>query len=147
MELIGITRRGRPATVIGELPEIADHVLESTAAMYRGRIYQAPWIGYLALVDRNCVGTCAFKSPPRDNRVEIAYFTFPGHEGRRIATRMASYLIGIARSHMPAVVITAQTLPVENASNAILKKLGFSFAGETDHPVDGWVWEWMLSPA
>jgi [ribosomal protein S5]-alanine N-acetyltransferase len=147
MELIGITRRGRPAAVIAGLPEIANHVLESTATMYRGGGYMPPWIGYLAIIDHNCVGTCAFKSPPRDNRVEIAYFTFPGYEGRGIATRMAAYLIGIARSHMPAVVITAQTLPVENASNAILKKLGFRLAGETDHPVDGRVWEWTLSPA
>lgn len=147
MELIGITRRGRPSKSAGELPDIATHVLEVTAAMYRSSRYEVPWIGYLAVVDGCCVGTCAFKSPPRGNRVEIAYFTFPGHEARGMATLMARRLIGIARLHLPAVIVTAQTLPVENASNKILRKLGFGLAGEVDHPVDGPVWEWVLPPA
>ncbi|MBZ0165354.1 MAG: hypothetical protein K8I00_01010 [Candidatus Omnitrophica bacterium] len=29
-------------------------------------------------------------------------------------------------------------------SIAILKKLGFQYAGERDHPEDGRVWEWHL---
>jgi [ribosomal protein S5]-alanine N-acetyltransferase len=147
MELVGITRQGRPSKPIGELSDIAAHVIEATTAMYRSGRYDAPWIGYLAVVDGQCVGACAFKSPPRDNRVEIAYFTFPGHEGRGMATLMARRLIGIARQHVPRIVITAQTLPEVNASNAILKNLGFRLAGEIDHPTDGQVWEWALAPA
>jgi RimJ/RimL family protein N-acetyltransferase len=75
--------------------------------------------------------------------VEIAYFTFPGNEGRGIATRMASELVAIARQNGVRAV-KAQTLPRENASTRILEKLGFSKAGSVRHPEDGEVWEWRL---
>ncbi|WP_157862452.1 GNAT family N-acetyltransferase [Nitrosococcus halophilus] len=89
-------------------------------------------------------GTCAFKTPPQNNEIEIAYFTFPNNEGRGIATRMSSQLIQIARAQIPSLTITAQTLPENNASSSILKKLGFVSVGELDHPEDGRVWEWKL---
>ena len=38
--------------------------------------------------------------------------------------------------------ITAQTLPEENASTSVLKKLGFKFLGEIEHQEDGLVWDW-----
>jgi [ribosomal protein S5]-alanine N-acetyltransferase len=85
--------------------------------------YEPPWVGYLALENGSVVGSCAFKSPPENNRVEIAYFTFPGHESRGVATRMASALVRIAIDRMPAVTVAAQTLPEEGASTSILKKL------------------------
>jgi hypothetical protein len=43
------------------------------------------------------------------------------------------------------VTVAAQTLPEENASTSILKKLKFSFVGSVEHPEDGLVWEWQLS--
>lgn len=144
MELIGITRRGRPAVALDGLCDITRQVLEATADMYHGAHYKSPWIGYLAVDDGKCVGTCAFKTPPRENQVEIAFFTYPEHEGRGIATRMAEHLVHIARTHVPTIVISAQTLPVENASGAVLRKLGFTVAGEIEHPFDGRVWEWKL---
>lgn len=144
MELVEITEQAVPARLIANLPDIARQVMKSTAEMYRSTGFQPPWIGYLALEDGGCVGTCAFKSAPRNNEVELAYFTFSGEEGRGVATRMAAQLIQIARSAMPGLVISAQTLPEENASNAILKKLGFAFSGEQYHPEDGKVWEWKL---
>ncbi len=89
----------------------------------------------------------SFKSPPKNNRVEIAYFTLPAHESRGIATRMASELIHIAVDKMPDVTVAAQTLPEENASNSILKKLQFRLVGSLEHPEDGLVWEWQLRDA
>jgi hypothetical protein len=41
-------------------------------------------------------------------------------------------------------MVFAQTLPEENASTAILKKLGFTLVGSVQHPDDGTVWEWEL---
>lgn len=38
----------------------------------------------------------------------------------------------------------SQTLPEENASTSILKKLGFRLVGTVEHPEDGPVWEWEL---
>jgi ribosomal-protein-alanine N-acetyltransferase len=125
-------------------PQIAAEVVKATTQLYQAVGYEPPWIGYLAIENGTCVGTCGFKSPPENNRVEIAYFTFPGHESRGVATRMAGELIRLALDKMPAVKVAAQTLPEKNASTSVLKKLRFHMVGTVDHPEDGQVWEWQL---
>ncbi len=116
-------------------------ICRSTLAMYPAGGPVHPWIGYLAEVDGEIVGTCAFKAPPDENGAEIAYFTFPAYEGRGVATSMASELVAIA-GRAGAEEVRAQTLPNVNASTRILEKLGFSRAGTVMHPEDGEVWEW-----
>jgi RimJ/RimL family protein N-acetyltransferase len=145
LELIAITESGEPAKPVPSMPQLAAKIVAATTQLYRAVGYEPPWIGYLAIENDNCVGTCAFKSPPQNNRVEIAYFTLPGHESRGVATRMASELIRLARDKMPAVTVAAQTLPEENASTSVLKKLRFRLVGNVEHPEDGPVWEWQLS--
>lgn len=145
MELVAITENGELAKPVPLTPPLAAEVVEATTLLYRTVGYEPPWIGYLAFEDGSCVGACGFKSPPQNNRAEIAYFTFPGHESRGVATRMASELIRLALDKMPAVTVAAQTLPEENASTSILKKLQFRFVGTLEHPEDGLVWEWQLS--
>lgn len=113
----------------------------STIAMYPNGAPELPWAGYLAEEHGILVGTCAFKSAPIDGEVEIAYFTFPEHEGQGVATRMAQLLVNLA-SENGVVRTKAQTLPEPNASTRILEKLGFVFAGSVNHPEDGEVWEW-----
>lgn len=76
--------------------------------------------------------------------MEIAYFTFPEFERQAVATRMVQALLRIAFDAVPGLTIAAQTLPGENASTAVLKKLGFNFVAELEHPEDGKVWEWQL---
>lgn len=124
---------------------MARYVCEQTAAAYRKTGFVRPWIGYLAEDDDQVVGTCAFKTPPQEGRVEIAYFTFPDHEGKGIATQMARLLIEKARSTDPSIGITAQTLPQENASTTILRKLNFSRSGMAHDEDAGEVWEWRLN--
>ncbi len=121
---------------------IAAAVTDATAGMYKVTGYQPPWTGYLALSGEQIVGTCAFKAAPSDGAVEIAYFTFPGHEGQGIATAMARQLIDIAYAADRSLKIIAHTLPERNASNAVLGKLGFLLLGDYDDPVAGTVWEW-----
>ena len=145
LELIAITETGELEKAAPSIPQIVEKVVKATTQMYRAVGYEPPWIGYLASENGACVGTCGFKSPPQDNRVEIAYFTFPGHESKGVATRMAAELIRLALDKTPAVTVAAQTLPDENASTSILKKLGFRMVGTVDHPEDGLVWEWHLS--
>jgi RimJ/RimL family protein N-acetyltransferase len=145
MKLVEILEDGVPAEPVSVLPEVAKEVMNSTARQYASVGFSRPWVGYLAFADDRCVGTCAFKTAPRQHEVEIAYFTFPENEGRGIATQMARQLLNIAQRHAPTLTVTAQTLPVENASNTILKKLGFVFAGAVEHPEDGTVWEWKRS--
>ena len=144
MELIAITESGELAKPVPSTPQVAAEVLEATTQLYRAVGYELPWIGYLAIENGTCVGACGFKSPPLNNRVEIAYFTFPGHESRGVATQMASELIRLALDKMPAVTMTAQTLPEDNASTSVLKRLGFRLVGSVEHPEDGLVWEWQL---
>ena len=116
----------------------------SVIAIYPQGTPQLPWAGYLAEEDGGIVGTCAFKSPPISGAVEIAYFTFPEHEGRGVATRMARRLVELAVEHGVAT-IRAQTLPERNASTRIIEKLGFELQGTVNHPEDGEVWEWRIT--
>lgn len=142
MELIEIRKDGTPARPVDGLPDVATDVLRGTAEMYKTTGYHPPWVGYLAVHRGHCVGTCAFKTPPVEERVEIAYFTFPGHESRGMATAMASRLVEIALSESPSLRVCAQTLPEQNASTRVLEKLGFRRVAEIHHPQDGRVWEW-----
>jgi ribosomal-protein-alanine N-acetyltransferase len=124
------------------LPEVAMSVIPQTVQLYERRGYVEPWVCYFASEGGECVGTCGFTSPPVGNTVEIAYFTFRDFEKRGIATRMAQRIISIAQQCDPSVKIIAHTLKEENASTHILKKLGFIFSGEIDHPEDGSIWKW-----
>jgi RimJ/RimL family protein N-acetyltransferase len=144
ISLAPIDPDGTPRGYEGPIPGIAIGPLEATARLYESAGFEEPWIGYLALCGSTPVGTCGFKSPPRDNRVEIAYFTFPEFEGRGFATAMARRLAGIARRHRSSVLVAAQTLPGRNASHVILERLGFRHVATLDHPEDGEVWEWRL---
>jgi RimJ/RimL family protein N-acetyltransferase len=144
VRLIQIDVDGTPHEDAGSLSKQAADVCAQTVALYRSRGFNPPWVGYLAMQGLELVGTCAFTGAPRDGRVEIAYFTFSEFEGRGIATSMAKKLIEIAQGSDNHILVFAQTLPVVNASNSILKKLGFKFAGEVSHPEEGMVWEWHL---
>lgn len=145
MKLAEIARDGGCAGFGGPLPEIARSAVESTVEMYARVGWVAPWIGYLAIEEGACVGTCAFTGPPGEGRVEIAYFTFPGQEGRGVATRMAGRLLDLAREAAPGVVVTAHTLREEGASTRILRRLGFVLEGPAEHPRDGPIWIWRLA--
>lgn len=147
IRLIEIGSAGLRTKSVPSLSEVAKEVCEKTASLYRSVGFHPPWVGYLALSEGSIVGTCAFTGPPRDGKVEIAYFTFPEFEGRGLATAMAKVLIDLARQTDATVEITAQTLPQPNASHRILRKLGFEFARALDHPEDGKVWEWRLPPS
>lgn len=144
MRLVPIGRSGEPEDASIAMSDIAKDVCAGTAILYRTVGFVPPWIGYLAVEGGEFAGTCAFKAPPTDGRVEIAYFTFPPHENRGIATRMARELVAIAQASAPGVRIVAQTLPERGASTSILRQLGFRPMGPVEHPEDGTVWEWHL---
>jgi ribosomal-protein-alanine N-acetyltransferase len=145
IELIPIDESGNPARPLRPLADLVRTNCEGTASFYQTVGFVPPWIGYLSVLDGQVVGGGGFKGPPRDNSVEIAYYTLPEFEGRAIATSTARELIRMARANVPGVLVIAQTLPEPNASNALLKKLGFALAGIVVHPEDGKVWEWHLN--
>lgn len=108
------------------------------------------WGGYFVVdeVTREVVGSCAFKSPPtEEGTVEIAYFTYPGFEGRGYATGMARKLIELASCSAAVRQVIAHTLPETNASTRVLEKVGMQFMGEVIEPADGRVWRWQTASA
>jgi RimJ/RimL family protein N-acetyltransferase len=101
-----------------------------------------PWGSYLGYAGDIAVAMGAFKSAPDwAGTVEIAYMTFPAHEGKGYARAMVPTLYALATGHGASLVI-AHTLPEENASNRALRSSGFEFAGEVSDPDDGPVWRW-----
>jgi [ribosomal protein S5]-alanine N-acetyltransferase len=144
MRLVTIGQDGR-ATEEVPASTTVDEVGASYAALYASAGYVPPWTGYFAIDDAgNCIGSCGFKGPPVHERVEIAYFTFPEHEGSGVATRMAAALVRIAHEADPHLMIAARTQPQEGPSTAVLRRLGFHNIGKVQDTEDGTVWEWQL---
>lgn len=104
--------------------------------------YNPPWICYYVQLDGNLVAAAAFKGQPRDNKVEIAYGTFPQYQKQGIATKIARMLVDLSLQTDPAVRITAQTLKEENYSVRILRKNNFRLIGTAMDEDEGEVWEW-----
>lgn len=124
-------------------------IASATAAMLVANPVSMPWGGYLALegATRRVVGSCGFKGgPDASGGVELAYFTFPGEEGRGIASAMVDALVQAATpAAAGAVRFIAHTLPERNASGRVLEKAGFACTGPVVDPEDGSVWRWERS--
>ncbi|MGC3971426.1 MAG: GNAT family N-acetyltransferase [Pirellulales bacterium] len=125
-----------------QLDVAAQQVVQMTLELYERKGFVSPWLGYLAEEDGKIVGSCGFVGPPVNGEAEIAYFTFPGNEGRGVASRMAAALLREARTAAADVKFIAHTLPAEGPSTSILKRLGFECLGVIEHPEDGTIWKW-----
>ncbi len=116
------------------------------------RTLKAPdtWTIGFGIIDkesRTIIGGAGFKgAPDATGTVEIAYGIVASFEGRGYATESARALIDYAQKNEQMHQIIAHTLPLPNASTRVLKKCGFTFAGEVIDPEDGRVWRWELAP-
>ena len=157
MQLIPLTRELAGSLVRGDVSGLSAQNLAEVEAYLRGvaqayaELYDRvapspPWIGYLAEDESsaNIVGSCGYKGDCSNGIVEIAYFSFPGYEGRGFATEMARRLADLAWRHSEVHIVRAHTLPEENASVRLLRRLGFAWLGTFDDPEDGLVWRWDL---
>lgn len=142
--LIACDRDGQPLQNLGDLPQTIRDNCEGTAALYRKTGFMPPWIGYIAVYDGAVVGGGAFVGPPQQNRVEIAYFTLPEHEGKGMASLSAGALVRLAREADPSIELFAKTLPNPNASSRILSRLGFNRIGLVEDDGIGEAWGWIL---
>lgn len=139
----------REALALGDWAKVAEvvrRVVGGTLAEVPAGAEEPHWSGYVVVDEdtREVVGSCAFKAPPTgEGTVEIAYFTYPGHEGGGYATAMAGKLIELARGSTAVRTVIAHTLPETNASTRVLQKVGMDFVGEVDDPEDGQVWRWQ----
>ncbi len=140
LKLVKITEDGSVEGVKGG--NLVEEVCASTAEMYKLTGYQEPWLGYLAVLDGSCVGSCSFKAPPEYGRVEISCFTFPEFENRGVGTEMTHQLVEMALNTDRELTVAAQTLPEVSASTKVLEKEGFELIGLVGHEDEGEVWEW-----
>jgi RimJ/RimL family protein N-acetyltransferase len=129
------------------LHELAQSVAQQSLQFMKTFPYETPpeWFGYLVVEGetRLLVGVCSLKGPPVEGAVEIAYFTFPGFEGRGIGTEMARFLVERAVGLQDVTAVIAHTAAERNASTRILEKIGMQRAGETEE--DGLpVWRWSF---
>ena len=138
------------ALIQDDWPRVADLVhrlIGRTLVATPVSIDELQWGGYFVVDEhtREVVGSCAFKTPPtEDGTVEIAYFTYPGFEGRGYATGMARKLIDLASGSPQVRQVIAHTLPATNASTRILERVGMTLIGEVHDPADGRVWRWQI---
>jgi RimJ/RimL family protein N-acetyltransferase len=120
-------------------------VVEQTLELQEQAGAAPPWTGYLGVCSRTnrVIGCGGFKGNPTPaGEVEIAYFTFPDHEGQGFGTAIARELFRIAASRPGPRRVLAHTLPRPNASTRILERVGFRRLGEVEDPEDGVVWRW-----
>jgi RimJ/RimL family protein N-acetyltransferase len=145
MELLQINPESKPEE--HGLPESssAEQNFKMQIEFYSKIGFHPPWVGYLAKADGLPVGMGAFKGRPVNNKVEIAYFTFPEYEGKGIGTEICKGLVQTALAKDDKVEITARTLPEKNPSTRILSRNGFVFSSAVQDPEDGEVWEWTFA--
>lgn len=123
-------------------PEFPEAV-EFTVDKLRSNPGEADWWMHLFFDDGLLVGSGGFVGPPDDGVVEIGYEIAPDHRGRGCATAAARAMVDKALA-AGAHTIVAHTMPDENPSTGVLRKLGFRHTGEVTDPDEGTVWSWRL---
>ena len=104
-----------------------------------------PWGGYLFLANDRLVGNGGFVGRPDGSGVvEIGFEVAPSHRNQGHGTRAISSLIALAFAN-GATRVTAHSLPVANASNAIMTKAGMRFCEACPHPELGSTWRYEIA--
>jgi RimJ/RimL family protein N-acetyltransferase len=142
MQLIPIERDGT-VNGAGELSPAVTEIVAMNVAFYDRIGCSPPWVSYLAIEEGIVVAAGGFKGPPKEGKVELAYMTFPPHENRGVATRLAQALTALALRTDERTIVTARTLIERNPSQRVLEKAGFRNAGVVVDPEDGEVLEWV----
>jgi RimJ/RimL family protein N-acetyltransferase len=91
------------------------------------------------------VGSCAFKGPPEEGIVEIAYGVEQEYQNRGYATEAAQALVEFCKSRIGVNVVRAHTLSANLASTRVIEKAGFAFIGKAVDPEDGPVNRWEIA--
>ncbi len=91
------------------------------------------------------VGNGGFGAPPDEaGEVEIGYEIATPFRNKGWATAAAISLIQLAFSRRGVIAVVAHTLAQENASTAVLNKVGMSMVAELPNAEFEKVWKWSL---
>jgi [ribosomal protein S5]-alanine N-acetyltransferase len=90
------------------------------------------------------VGWGGFKGPPSDGVVEVGYEIAEARQGRGLATAATNAMVAEAFADDRVTTVIAHTLPERNASNRVLEKVGFTYAGAADEDGEA-VWRYALT--
>jgi RimJ/RimL family protein N-acetyltransferase len=147
MQLIPRTRDEVRATLEVLPPEVRAQMSPHWLALLEKSAPQDPWVHGFHVVDDAgvTVGLGAFKGPPVEGTVEIAYAIEPGQQGKGHATAAARALAAFAFASDQVRIVCAHTLPDGVASQRVLLKSGFEKTGEVVDPEDGLVWRFELN--
>ena len=105
------------------------------------------WWTYFPIhtVDQKLIGSCGYKGRPTpDGMVEIGYEVCPEYRQKGFGTEIANGLLTHAFNDELVKLVIAHTLPMENPSTKILRKLSFKKVCEIVDPEDGVIWRWEL---
>ena len=149
MKLVPRTRVEVEATLDVLPPEVRVEISPQWLALLEKSAPQDPWVhGFHVVNDAGAtVGLGAFKGPPIDGIVEIAYAIEPEQQGKGHATAAAAALAAFAFASSQVRIVRAHTLPGGIASQRVLLKSGFEKIGEMVDPEDGLVWRFELKIA
>ena len=128
-----------------EFPEGVDYTLAKLAQ----HPHESDWWMHFFLADGGAVlvGSGGFVGPPVNGVVEIGYEIAPAFRERGLATAAAQAMIDKAVASGRVASVIAHTLPSENPSTSVLRRLGFRCTEAVAHPVEGEVWRWELPVA
>ena len=147
MPLVSRTREEVFATLAALTPDVRARVSPQWLALLTASAPQDPWIHGFNIVDDAglAVGLAAFKGPPTDGAIEIAYAVAPEHQSKGYATGAVRSLTKYAFDSGRVRTVRAHTRPDGLASQRVLVKCGFGKAGEDIDPRDGHVWRYELA--
>ena len=143
---LSVPNSDRPITVPVGWTEFEEVLVPSYELLQDNPDIQ-PWWMYLFIhrADQTLIGSGGFKGKPDEmGMVEIGYEISAPYRQQGLATEVVKAMVQFAFSQPEITRILAHTLPEENPSNRLLKKLGFAFVGTVDDPDDGEIWKWEL---
>ena len=146
MKIVARTRDEVRAALEAMTPEVRAYLSADWLALLEKSSAQDPWVhGFHVLDDQgHAVGLGAFKGPPSDGCVEIAYAIVPEQQRKGYATQAARGLVSFAFACDEVQKVIAHTLPDGIASQRVLQKSGFAKVGEQVDPEDGLVWRFEI---
>jgi len=107
-------------------------------ALEKGSSADSGWLLWYFVLRENgarvAIGNGGFKGEPVDGTAEIGYSIVPNYHRRGLGSEAVSALVDWAFSQSRVTRVIAETLPELEASQGLLRKLGFCATEESSEP-------------